>query len=52
MANEAEGDMGNAWLATNSAGSGAYSVDSWKPNESVTLSSNPDFYAALRRWSV
>ncbi len=44
MANEAEGDMGNAWLATNSAGSGAYSVDSWKPNESVTLSSNPDFY--------
>ncbi|NKB27761.1 MAG: ABC transporter substrate-binding protein [Rhodobacteraceae bacterium] len=44
MDNEADGDMGNAWLATNSAGSGAYSVDSWKPNESVTLSSNPDFY--------
>jgi len=44
MDNEADGDMGNSWLATNSAGSGAYSVDSWKPNESVTLSSNPDFY--------
>lgn len=44
MANEADGDMGNTWLKTNSAGSGAYSVQSWKPNESVTLVSNPDFY--------
>ncbi|MEZ5716178.1 MAG: ABC transporter substrate-binding protein, partial [Paracoccaceae bacterium] len=44
MEHEADGDMGNAWLKTNSAGSGAYSVQSWKPNESVTLVSNPDFY--------
>ena len=44
MANEADGDMGNAWLKTNSAGSGAYKVVSWKPNDSVTLQSNPDFY--------
>jgi len=44
MQNEVDGDLGNAWLATNSAGSGAYSVQSWKPNESVTLISNPDFY--------
>ena len=44
MANEADGDMGNTWLKTNTAGSGAYSVASWKPNESVTLSANPDFY--------
>ncbi|UXX82410.1 ABC transporter substrate-binding protein [Roseovarius pelagicus] len=44
MANETDGDMGNAWLKTNTAGSGAYKVDSWKPNESVTLSANPDFY--------
>lgn len=44
MANEADGDMGNGWLKTNSAGSGAYKVVSWKPNDSVTLQSNPDFY--------
>ena len=29
--------MGNAWLKTNSAGSGAYVLKSWKPNESVVL---------------
>jgi peptide/nickel transport system substrate-binding protein len=44
MANEVDGDLGNAWLATNSAGSGPYSLKGWKPNESVTLVSNPDYY--------
>ncbi len=44
MANEVDGDMGNTWLKTNSAGSGAYKLVGWKPNESVTLQSNPDFY--------
>ncbi len=44
MANESDGDMGNTWLKTNTAGSGAYSLVSWKPNQSVTLKSNPDFY--------
>ncbi|EFL87606.1 ABC transporter substrate-binding protein [Ahrensia sp. R2A130] len=44
MANEANGDMGNEWLRTNSAGSYAYKLDSWKPSDSVTMSANPDFY--------
>ncbi|TCP41665.1 ABC transporter substrate-binding protein [Rhodovulum marinum] len=44
MANEQNGDMGNAWLSTHSAGSGAYRLVSWKPNESVTLAANPDFH--------
>lgn len=44
MANEKDGDMGNGWLRTHSAGSGAYRVVSWKPNDSVTLEANPDFY--------
>ncbi len=44
MAHEVDGDMGNAWLKTHSAGSGAYTLVSWKPNESVTLKANPDFY--------
>ncbi|NDR57352.1 ABC transporter substrate-binding protein [Aliiruegeria sabulilitoris] len=44
MENEVDGDMGNEWLKTNSAGSGAYKLQSWKANEAVTLVSNPDFY--------
>lgn len=44
MANEVDGDLGNAWLATNSAGSGPYVLQGWKPNESVTLISNPEYY--------
>ncbi len=41
---EVDGDWGNAWLRTNSAGSGAYSLVNWKPNESYTLAANPDYY--------
>jgi peptide/nickel transport system substrate-binding protein len=44
MANEVDGDMGNEWLKTNSAGSGPYEVVSWKPNESVTLKANEEFH--------
>ncbi len=44
MANEVDGDLGNNWLATNSAGSGPYTLQGWKPNESVTLTSNPDYH--------
>lgn len=44
MEHDKDGDMGNEWLKTNSAGSGAYKLVNWKPNESVTLQSNPDFY--------
>ena len=37
MANEVEGDMGNAWLKSNSAGTGAYVLKSFKPNEGYVL---------------
>lgn len=43
-ANEKDGDWGNGWLKTNSAGSGAYKLVNWKPNESYTLEANPDFW--------
>jgi len=43
-ANAVDGDMGNTWLATNSAGSGPYKLTGWKPNESYSLESNPDYY--------
>ena len=44
MQHEVDGDMGNAWLKTNTAGSGPYTVVSWKPNESVTLKVNPNWW--------
>jgi peptide/nickel transport system substrate-binding protein len=44
MSHEKNGDMGNGWLKTHSAGSGAYSLVNWKPNESYTLKSNPEFF--------
>ncbi|MCP4673078.1 MAG: ABC transporter substrate-binding protein, partial [Desulfobacula sp.] len=44
MSHEKNGDMGNNWLKTHSAGSGAYILVNWKPNESYTLKVNPDFY--------
>jgi peptide/nickel transport system substrate-binding protein len=43
MAHEKDGDLGHDWLKTNSAGSGAYKMRSWKANESVVLEANPDF---------
>ena len=44
MEHEVDGDLGNEWLRTNTAASGPYILDSWKPNESVTLTANPDYY--------
>ncbi len=44
MQHEKDGDMGNAWLKTNTAGSGPYTVVSWKPNESVTLQANDKWW--------
>ncbi len=41
MANEVEGDMGNAWLKANSAGTGAYVLKSFKPNEGYVLEARP-----------
>ncbi len=42
MKNEANGDHGNAWMKTNSAGSGPFAVRSWKASESVILDANPN----------
>lgn len=43
MEHQADGDFGYAWLKTNSAGSGAYTIKSWKPNEAVVLEANPTY---------
>ena len=44
MSHEKDGDLGHEWLKTNSAGSGAYKLKSWKPNESYVLEANPDYW--------
>jgi peptide/nickel transport system substrate-binding protein len=37
LEHETAGDLGNAWLKSNSAGSGPFSLRSWKANESVVM---------------
>ena len=37
-------DFGNAWLSTNSAGSGPFSLAAWRPNEVVQFAANPDYF--------
>jgi peptide/nickel transport system substrate-binding protein len=49
MANEVNGDLGNTWLKTHSATSGAYRLVSWKANESVTMEANPGYHLGLAK---
>ena len=42
LAHERDGDLGAAWLATNSAGSGPFRVGSWKAGHSVVLEADPN----------
>ncbi|MBI2719148.1 MAG: ABC transporter substrate-binding protein [Rhizobiales bacterium] len=46
-AHEVDGDMGYAWLKSNSAGSGAYTLKAWKANDSVVLEANPSYRGGL-----
>ena len=46
MSHEQNGDMGNGWLKTNSAGSGAFNLIAWKADESVTMEANPTYHIA------
>ncbi|RVB80469.1 MULTISPECIES: ABC transporter substrate-binding protein [unclassified Mesorhizobium] len=41
--NESNGDWGNAWLRTNSAGSGPFTLSRWTPNEIVILEANEGY---------
>jgi len=43
MSHEAGGDLGNAWLKTHDAGSGAYILRSWMPNDAVVMEANPGY---------
>ena len=43
MQHNENNDLGNAWLKTNTAGSGPYTLVSWKPSDSVTLAASPQY---------
>jgi len=43
-ANEKDGDWGNGWMKLNSAGSGAYKVRAYRPNEQYALDANESWY--------
>ncbi|MDT0682969.1 ABC transporter substrate-binding protein [Roseicyclus sp. F158] len=42
--NAVDGDMGQAWLTNNSAGSGAFVLGDWRSNEYVILTRNEEFW--------
>lgn len=44
LANETDGDLGNAWLNQNSAGSGAFILDTYRPSELLRFSANENYY--------
>jgi peptide/nickel transport system substrate-binding protein len=41
---EKDGDFGNGWLKTNEAGSGPFSLKSYKPNDSLILEANTGYW--------
>lgn len=44
QANEANGDMGNAWLKANSAGTGPFVLKTFRPGEIINLKANPNYF--------
>ena len=44
LEHEQNGDMGHQWLRTASAGSGPFQLRSWKPNKSLMIDGNPEYW--------
>ncbi|HEY8594760.1 MAG TPA: ABC transporter substrate-binding protein [Devosiaceae bacterium] len=44
MANQVDGDMGNAWLNAHDAGTGPFSLADYRPAEIIRLTANPDYF--------
>ncbi len=41
LANQTNGDLGNAWLKTHSAGAGSYRLVEWQASDHIILEANP-----------
>ncbi|QXT40590.1 ABC transporter substrate-binding protein [Gymnodinialimonas ceratoperidinii] len=44
MANEVDGDMGNEWLNANTAGTGPFSLNTFRAAELIRMDANPDYF--------
>ncbi|MFT5364275.1 MAG: peptide/nickel transport system substrate-binding protein, partial [Dinoroseobacter sp.] len=44
MANEVDGDMGNAWLNANTAGTGPFQLTVFRPAELIQMEANPNYF--------
>jgi len=44
MQHEVDGDLGHKWLRTHYAGSGPFVLKSWKPNQSLSLLANKNYW--------
>ena len=42
MANQTNGDLGNAWLKTRTAGAGPYKLTEWAASDHVIIDTNPN----------
>jgi peptide/nickel transport system substrate-binding protein len=42
LANETNGDLGNAWMKTHTAGAGPYKLTSWQASDHVIADANPN----------
>jgi peptide/nickel transport system substrate-binding protein len=42
LANQTNGDLGNAWLKTHTAGAGPYKLTSWQASDHVIIDANPN----------
>jgi peptide/nickel transport system substrate-binding protein len=47
MENEADGDMGEAWLVSNAAGGGPYTLSRFEPGSVYQFDRNPDYWAEV-----
>lgn len=49
LANEVRNDLGNAWLTTHAAGSGAFELEEWRPKELLTMRRSANYWQAPAR---
>jgi peptide/nickel transport system substrate-binding protein len=47
LAHEKDGDLGNSWLRTHSAGCGPYRLVEWRPKEAFIFAAFPKFHAGV-----
>ncbi|WP_418596058.1 ABC transporter substrate-binding protein, partial [Ponticoccus sp. (in: a-proteobacteria)] len=51
MEHEVDGDMGNAWLNANSAGSGPFALTAYTPGQMVRMAANADYFKGAPKMS-